>query len=125
MICSFISITATAQKRTVIELDSIPSKSIIKDLEKGDLCNQKLAVSLQRIEIKERTINNLEAMVNIMEISTVKLKGALNEKDKSIGFQVEIIANNEKQIKIAKRKFAFWKLATLVLTGALGYEILK
>ena len=114
-----------AQRRTVIQLDSIPSNSVIRDLEKGDLCNQKLAVSLQRIEIKDRTINNLEAIVNLMEVGTVKLKGALNEKDKSIGFQVETIVNNEKQIKIARRKVVFWKLASLVLTGALGYEILK
>ena len=125
MICNFISITGTAQNRTAIQLDSIPSNHVIKDLEKGDLCNQKLNVSLQRIEIKDRTINHLESVINLMEVGATKLNLALVEKDKSVGFQSEIIVNSQKQVKRAKRNASFWKLTSIILAGSLGYQIIK
>ena len=60
-----------------------------------------------------------------MEVGIEKLNVAILKKDEGIDFQKGIIENNEKQVKRAKRSANFWKLATLVLTGVLGYEILK
>ena len=125
MICSFISITATAQNQTVIKLDSIPSNRVIKDLERGDLCNQKLNVINENIKVKDRTINSLESKVNLLEVGIEKLNFAILKKDEGIDFQKGIIQNNEKQVKRAKRNASFWKLTSIILAGSLGYQIIK
>ena len=125
LICNFISITGTAQNRTAIQLDSIPSNRVIKDLEKGDLCNQKLNVSNENIKVKDRTINSLESKVNLLEVGIEKLNFAILKKDEGLDFQKEIITNNQKLVNLVKRKVVFLKVLIAILSAALGYEIIK
>ena len=116
VVCSLISLTATAQSKVVI-LDSITANKVIKDLVRYDIAKQLLSNCNQRDSISQMRIKTFQK-------ANTSLLRAFNEKNTQSQEQTKIIDLKDRVISKEVNKKNFWKITTYLSVGISFYLLL-
>lgn len=112
-----MTVTAQTKKDSVVILDSVTAKKVIKDLVRFDVTKNKLKNCEQRDSLSRKRIKTLKE-------ANADLLCAFYEKEGQSDEQLKIIALKDKTISREQNKKDFWKITTYLSLGLSFYLLL-